>query len=113
MMVPALVSSTQPITEAGAVPLHQRRASGGRETFDYTSGLALGRRRGLGRGGIHCQARPLVTLLYLLAFLCPPLAVYLDIGAGPELRLNIILTILGWIPGVIHALYILSIHPPH
>jgi uncharacterized membrane protein YqaE (UPF0057 family) len=55
----------------------------------------------------------LTTLLYILAFLCPPLAVYLDIGAGDELRLNIILTILGWIPGVLHALYILSIHPPH
>jgi uncharacterized membrane protein YqaE (UPF0057 family) len=68
---------------------------------------------GLGKGWFHHQARPLVTLLYILAFLCPPLAVYLDIGTGPELRLNIILTILGWIPGVIHALYILSIHPPH
>ena len=55
----------------------------------------------------------MATLLYILAFLCPPLAVYLDIGTGDELRLNVILTILGWIPGVIHALYILSIHPPH
>jgi uncharacterized membrane protein YqaE (UPF0057 family) len=54
----------------------------------------------------------LVTLLYIFAFLSPPLAVYLDIGGGPELKLNIILTILGWIPGIIHALYILSVHPP-
>jgi uncharacterized membrane protein YqaE (UPF0057 family) len=72
-----------------------------------------GRPGALGKGWSHHQDRSLPTFLYILAFLCPPLAVYLDIGAGDELRLNIILTILGWIPGILHALYILSIHPPH
>lgn len=44
----------------------------------------------------------------LLAVLLPPVAVLLRAGAGVQLLLNIILTILGWIPGVIHALWVLS-----
>jgi uncharacterized membrane protein YqaE (UPF0057 family) len=44
----------------------------------------------------------------LLAVLLPPVAVLLRAGVGVQLLLNIILTILGWIPGAIHALWVLS-----
>ncbi|GAB4225685.1 MAG: YqaE/Pmp3 family membrane protein [Stanieria sp.] len=44
----------------------------------------------------------------LTAILLPPLGVYLTIGISPAFIINILLTILGWIPGIIHALWIIS-----
>ena len=35
--------------------------------------------------------------------LLPPLAVYMKHGVGTTLLISIVLTIIGWIPGVIHA----------
>jgi len=43
----------------------------------------------------------------LFAFLLPPLGVFLERGCGADLIINIVLTCLGWIPGIIHALYII------
>lgn len=46
------------------------------------------------------------VLLLILAFFLPPVAVGLRSGlASPELWLNVILTMVGGIPGVIHAIY--------
>ncbi|MDG1894807.1 MAG: YqaE/Pmp3 family membrane protein [Fuerstiella sp.] len=46
---------------------------------------------------------------YFLSFLLPPVAVLLC--GKPLLRvLNLILTLLGWIPGVIHALLVVNDH---
>lgn len=53
-----------------------------------------------------------VFLLVLLAILLPPLAVLLDQGCGEDFLINILLTILGWIPGIIHAIYILAVRAP-
>ncbi|BAU66270.1 hypothetical protein STA3757_36730 [Stanieria sp. NIES-3757] len=44
----------------------------------------------------------------IAAILLPPLGVYLTIGISPALIINILLTLLGWIPGIIHALWIIS-----
>ena len=44
----------------------------------------------------------------LLAVFLPPVAVLLRAGVGLQLLLSIVLTIIGWIPGVIHALWVLS-----
>ena len=45
-------------------------------------------------------------LLVILSFILPPLAVYLVYEEiGTPFLVNVILTILFWIPGVIHALY--------
>ncbi|MDX1581105.1 MAG: YqaE/Pmp3 family membrane protein [Alphaproteobacteria bacterium] len=46
-------------------------------------------------------------LLIILAILLPPVAVFLKKGAGTDLLLNIVLTILFFIPGVLHALYVI------
>ena len=46
-------------------------------------------------------------LKIILAILLPPLAVALEYGLGGKFLLNLLLTILGYIPGVIHALLIL------
>ncbi|WP_290649389.1 YqaE/Pmp3 family membrane protein [Aquisalimonas sp.] len=43
----------------------------------------------------------------ILAILLPPLGVFLQVGLGVHFWLNILLTILGYIPGIIHALYII------
>ncbi|RAL61876.1 hypothetical protein DID88_002939 [Monilinia fructigena] len=40
---------------------------------------------------------------YLVAIFIPPLAVFLKTGCGVDFLINICLSILGWIPGVIHA----------
>jgi uncharacterized membrane protein YqaE (UPF0057 family) len=45
-------------------------------------------------------------LLVIIAILLPPLAVFLKSGAGKDLLINIILCILFWIPGVLHALWV-------
>lgn len=46
---------------------------------------------------------------YFLAIILPPLAVLLC-GKPFQVVLNIILTLLGWIPGVIHALFVVNSH---
>jgi uncharacterized membrane protein YqaE (UPF0057 family) len=46
-------------------------------------------------------------LLVILAIFLPPLAVGLKSGIGKSFVINIILTILLWIPGVIHALIVI------
>lgn len=43
----------------------------------------------------------------LLAILLPPLGVFLEVGIGLHFWLNIILTLLGYIPGIIHAVWII------
>ncbi|SFC04708.1 YqaE/Pmp3 family membrane protein [Zunongwangia sp. SCSIO 43204] len=42
-------------------------------------------------------------LTIILNILLPPLAVYMKHGVGSTLLISIVLTIIGWIPGVIHA----------
>jgi uncharacterized membrane protein YqaE (UPF0057 family) len=42
-------------------------------------------------------------LIIILNILLPPLAVFLEHGVGQDLLINILLTALAWIPGVIHA----------
>lgn len=43
----------------------------------------------------------------LVAILLPPLGVFLQVGLGLHFWLNILLTLLGYIPGIIHAVWII------
>lgn len=43
----------------------------------------------------------------ICAILLPPLGVFLEVGLGGQFWLNLLLTLLGYIPGIIHALYII------
>jgi uncharacterized membrane protein YqaE (UPF0057 family) len=43
----------------------------------------------------------------LLAILLPPLGVFLQVGLTGHFWLNILLTLLGYIPGIIHAVYVI------
>ena len=45
-------------------------------------------------------------LMVIFSFLLPPLAVFLKAGAGKDLVINILLCLLVWVPGVLHALWI-------
>ena len=42
----------------------------------------------------------------ILCLFLPPLAVFMQVGATRQLWINIILTLLGGVPGVVHALWI-------
>ncbi|TKA70677.1 hypothetical protein B0A49_04381 [Cryomyces minteri] len=46
----------------------------------------------------------------ILAIFLPPVGVFLERGCGADLLINILLTCLGYIPGIIHALYVNSDH---
>ncbi len=46
-------------------------------------------------------------LLVIIGILLPPLAVALVEGIGLQFVISIILTILGWLPGVIHAVWVI------
>ena len=42
----------------------------------------------------------------LAAIILPPLGVFLQVGIGLHFWLNILLTILGYVPGIIHAIWV-------
>lgn len=47
-------------------------------------------------------------LRILLAVFLPPVGVFLTVGIGSAFWINILLTILGYIPGIIHAVWIIA-----
>ncbi|MCU0524678.1 MAG: YqaE/Pmp3 family membrane protein [Elainella sp. Prado103] len=49
-------------------------------------------------------------LRILLAILVPPLGVFLTFGLGSTFLINVLLTLLGWLPGSIHAVWALVKH---
>lgn len=50
-----------------------------------------------------------MKLLYIiLGILVPPLGVFLTFGVSSTLFINIALTLLGWIPGSIHAVWAIA-----
>ena len=44
----------------------------------------------------------------LLAILLPPLGVALQVGVTKHFWINVILTVLRYLPGIIHAVYIIA-----
>ena len=50
------------------------------------------------------------VLLILLALFVPPVSVLVSRGLGVEFVLNLLLTLLGIVPGQIHAIYLLVRH---
>ena len=47
-------------------------------------------------------------LRVLVAILLPPLGVFLQVGIGKHFWINILLTILGYIPGIVYAVWIIA-----
>lgn len=46
----------------------------------------------------------------LLAIALPPVGVFLTYGLSTTLIINILLTLLGWVPGSIHAVWAIAKH---
>ena len=44
----------------------------------------------------------------LFSILIPPLGVFLQVGLGTDFWINVVLTLLGYFPGLIHAIYIIA-----
>lgn len=49
-------------------------------------------------------------LIVLITLFLPPIGVLVVAGCGMDLIVNIFLTILGFIPGLIHGLYVLYVY---
>lgn len=47
-------------------------------------------------------------LRVIASVLLPPLGVFLQVGIGVQFWVNILLTLLGYIPGIIHAIWIIA-----
>jgi uncharacterized membrane protein YqaE (UPF0057 family) len=43
-----------------------------------------------------------------LSILIPPLGVFLQVGIGRHFWVNILLTLLGYIPGLVHAIWVIA-----
>jgi uncharacterized membrane protein YqaE (UPF0057 family) len=58
---------------------------------------------------LHEPEHPMGNLLrVLLAILLPPVGVFFTVGLGGQFWLNILLTIFGYIPGIVHAVWIIA-----
>lgn len=44
----------------------------------------------------------------LLALLLPPIGVAMQVGISKQFWINVILTLFGYIPGIVHAVYIIA-----
>jgi uncharacterized membrane protein YqaE (UPF0057 family) len=44
----------------------------------------------------------------IFAIVLPPVGVFLAVGLSSAFIINVLLTLLGWLPGVIHALWVIS-----
>ncbi|WP_458525606.1 YqaE/Pmp3 family membrane protein [Onishia taeanensis] len=44
----------------------------------------------------------------VLSILLPPVGVFLQVGLGLHFWVNILLTLLGYIPGIVHAVWIIA-----
>ncbi|QJT09130.1 YqaE/Pmp3 family membrane protein [Oceanidesulfovibrio marinus] len=44
----------------------------------------------------------------VLSVIIPPLGVFMQVGLGKDFWINILLTLLGYIPGLVHAIWIIA-----
>jgi len=51
---------------------------------------------------------PMDLLRIIIAILLPPLGVFLQVGIGKQFWINVLLTILGYIPGIVHAVWVIA-----
>jgi len=47
-------------------------------------------------------------LRVLISVLLPPLGVFLQEGIGSQFWINLLLTLLGYVPGLVHAIWIIA-----
>ncbi len=47
-------------------------------------------------------------LRIVIAVLLPPLGVFLQVGIGKHFWINVLLAILGYFPGIVHAVWVIA-----
>ena len=47
-------------------------------------------------------------LKIILAIILPPLGTFIQVGLGKHFWINIILTLFGYIPGIVHAVWVIA-----
>ena len=52
------------------------------------------------------QSKDFVRILF--AILLPPIGVAMQVGISKHFWINIVLTLFGFVPGIIHAVYIIA-----
>jgi len=58
------------------------------------------------------RRRAFVDILRIvLAIIVPPLGVFLQVGLTKHFWINILLTILGYVPGLVHAVWVIATFP--
>lgn len=50
----------------------------------------------------------MTILRLLLTILLPPVGVFLTVGIGAQFWINILLTLLGYIPGIVHGVWVIA-----
>ena len=60
-----------------------------------------------GKNGDEAKLKELNIVAIILAVVMPPLGVLFKEGANRQLAINVVLTLLGWLPGVLHAIYVI------
>ena len=66
------------------------------------------KQRSKDRGRTDERKVPMDVLRIIIAILLPPLGVFLQVGIGKQFWINLLLTILGYVPGIIHAVWIIA-----
>ena len=57
-------------------------------------------------GGVNERTLSMAILILIATILLPPLGVAAKHGLGKTTLINLVLTLLGFIPGLIHGLYV-------
>jgi len=47
-------------------------------------------------------------LMIIIAILLPPVAVFLNKGVGKDLAINLVCCLLFWVPGIVHAVWLIT-----
>lgn len=47
-------------------------------------------------------------LRIIFAIILPPLGVFFTVGIGKSFSINILLTLLGFVPGIVHAIWVIA-----
>jgi uncharacterized membrane protein YqaE (UPF0057 family) len=61
--------------------------------------------------GVRGGAFQVDILRIVLTIILPPLGVFLQVGLTKHFWLNVLLTILGYVPGLVHAVWVIATFP--
>ena len=50
----------------------------------------------------------MILIRIICALILPPLGVFLTVGIGLQFWINLLLTLLFWVPGMVHALWVIA-----